>query len=589
VRDVIPLAELQHSDPSAKSTAERLVKRGLLTREAVDAEDALIEGGLVITGVPPQLTEPQAQVVKEVQAALKAQKFSAFLLHGVTGSGKTEIYMRLTVAVLEMGLSVLILVPEIALTPQLTRVFRERLGTSIAVLHSSIDLRERQRAWKQLRDGKVRVVIGARSAVFAPMMNLGLIVVDEEHDSSFKQEEGVRYHGRDAALLRAHHAGAVCVLGSATPSLETYHRCVQGKLKLLELRQRVHQQPLPRVELVDLRRELNGPSGHRWITASLYRALEDCFSRSEQAIIMINRRGFAQSLACEGCGLTVQCLACSVALTEHRLSGQLRCHYCGFQMPVPVACSTCGSSAWTRTGLGTEQIQEALAEAFPAARVARLDSDIADHKGVEKILSAFRQHQSDVLVGTQMVAKGHDIPNVTLVGVLYAEQTLALPDFRAGERTFQLLTQVAGRAGRDGRTGRVIIQTFQPENAVIEASRRHDYRGFYTRESYLRQELNYPPYHHLAMVRVSAADAALALKVAGHLAKRVRQVTALVRVLGPAPAPVFKVRARYRYRVLLFAEQRKTLRAAAHEVQAQIEAGIRPARAAVDIDPISML
>ena len=576
----------------ARSIARRLEARGLLVLEEREVLADPFLGSPVERDQPPELTAEQADAVAAIVAELANPRPSSFLLHGVTGSGKTEVYLRV-IAALPENRGALVLVPEIALTPQLVSRFRARFGNEIAVLHSGLSERARHEAWHLLRRGRLRLAIGARSALFAPVENLGVIVVDEEHDSSFKQEEGFRYNARDLALLRAQRAGAICILGSATPAVETYHLITRDRLRLLKLTHRATSHHLPKVETVDLGRHRSGPSGHSLISAPLHRALEACLADKAQAILFLNRRGFAPSLRCAACGKVVECPACSVALTEHRRALVLRCHYCDYATPPGETCSECGNPSLDRIGAGTEQVESTLAAAFPTARVARLDRDTASARGVETVLDRMRAGEIDILVGTQMVTKGHDLPNVTLVGVILADQSMAFPDFRATERTFQLLSQVAGRAGRGDRPGRVLIQTYQPEHAAITLAARHDYLGFYHHEIAARRELGYPPFSRLVAIRVDAADLEQA-EAAGHLLADLARtqpavVADRVRVLGPAPAPIARLRARYRYRLLLRGADLRALRQVAATLLRRSEAGLGMARATVDIDPVSML
>jgi primosomal protein N' (replication factor Y) len=515
------------------------------------------------------------------------------LLHGVTGSGKTEVYLHAIAAAREAGKGALLLVPEIALTPQLVGRFRARFGDDIAVLHSGLSEKEWTRMWHALRSGEVTLAVGARSAIFAPIARLGLIVVDEEHDASYKQEDGFRYHGRDLALLRAHRAGAVCVLGSATPSLESHHLAETGRHRRLVLTRRANDRPLPPVEIVDLSRTGAGPTRDPLITLPLHRALEKCLAAGHQAVLFLNRRGFAPSVRCKACSHVQRCPACSVALTEHRRAGSLRCHHCDFAQPLGTACQECGGLELETIGLGTEKLEDTLAAAFPTARLARLDRDVATGQGVEAVLERMRRREVDVLVGTQMVTKGHDLPGVTLVGVLLADQSLAFPDFRAAERTFQLLTQVAGRAGRAETPGEVILQTFQPRDPAILAAKEHSYDAFVRSEMGTRKDTRYPPFGRLVAVRVDAADRIVSERTAAMLAA-IAQGSALVRsgqveVLGPAPAPIERIRGRFRHRFLLRGPERRALRAVAMAVLVRIEEGLGMARASVDVDPVNML
>ena len=416
------------------------------------------------------------------------------------------------------------------------------------------------------------------------------VVVDEEHDPSFKQDEGFRYHARDMALLRAQYAEAVCVLGSATPSIETYHRANDGKLRLLSLPSRATGATLPKVELVDLRRQRRGPSGHALVSGPLHAALARCLSGGHQAILFLNRRGFSPSVRCSGCGVLAECPACSVALTEHRGQGALRCHYCDFHRPLVAPCPACGAKEYEHLGVGTEQLQQSVEESFPEARVARLDRDTASGDGVEAVLDRLRTGEVDVLVGTQMVTKGHDIAGVTLVGVVLADQSLAFPDFRASERTFQLLAQVAGRAGRAQTPGEVVLQTFQPDHPAVRLAAAHDYERFYSVELENRREVGYPPFARLVTARVHAGAEDEARGATQLLAETARQHAAVregaVQILGPAPAPLARLRGRYHYRLLLKSPDRRLLRKVTALLAARIDQGLGPAHATLDIDPL---
>lgn len=585
---------LRPTAPDPRAVLRSLARRGLANLEEIEVAVDPFFGAPVPRDRPPRPNAAQAAAVEALTGALAAGAGGGFLLQGVTGSGKTEVYLRVIEACRGRGRSALLLVPEIALTPQLVARFRARFGDRLAVLHSGLGQRERQDAWEALRAGRVDLALGARSALFAPVADLGLVVVDEEHDPSFKQEEGFRYHARDLALLRAHRAGAVAVLGSATPSLESRHLADVGKLTRLVLPQRATAQSLPPVEIVDLGRHRNGPSGEAALSGPLHHALEGALGAGGQSILFLNRRGFAPSLRCAACGAVPECPACSVALTEHRREGALRCHYCDFRARAGDRCPKCGEAALDRIGLGTEKLEDTLAEVFAPARVARLDRDVATSgRALEAVLERFRNREIDVLVGTQMVTKGHDLPGVTLVGVVLADQSLAFPDFRASERTFQLLAQVAGRAGRGDRAGAVVVQTWQPDHPAVRFAARHDYEAFYAAELRARQELGYPPFSRLVAVRVDAADDARARDTAERLAGVARSHPATragaVDVLGPAPAPLARIRGRYRHRMLLRARERRAVRAVAAAVAERIDAGVAPARAAVDIDPVSML
>ncbi|HEX7478367.1 MAG TPA: primosomal protein N' [Polyangiales bacterium] len=585
------LDELRSEIKNPRAVVRALEAKGLVTTEEREVPADRFFASEITPEVGPTPNAEQASAIEALVARLG--EGGGFLLHGITGSGKTEVYLRLITEARARGLGALVLVPEIALTPQLVSRFRARFGDEIAVLHSELGDRERHAAWRALRDGRVQLAIGARSALFAPTPRLGVVIVDEEHDASFKQEEGFRYQARDMALLRAHRAHAVCVLGSATPSLESYQLAKSGKLTLLSLLARATQQRLPPVEIVDLKRHRSGPAASRFISQPLAAALDRCLAAGEQAILFLNRRGFSPSMRCEACSELLECPACSVTLTQHKRAGVLRCHYCDFMLPLDAACLRCGARPLTELGLGTEKLEAALAERFPAARVARLDRDTAAADGVGVVMERMRRGEIDILVGTQMVTKGHDIPGVTVVGVILADQSLAFPDFRAPERTFQLLTQVAGRAGRGERPGQVILQTYQPAHPAVLCAGTHDYLGFCREELTARKELSYPPFSRLCAVRVDAGADDQARRVVKQLAevgtRHPRVQNGSVALLGPAPAPIERLRGRYRYRFLLRAADRRDLRSVALAIAQRIDEGVSPARASVDIDPVSML
>ncbi len=589
-RDSLLLDELRSEISDVRSVVRALADKGLVTFEEVEANPDPFFRASIERDVPPLPTSAQQHAIDEIKDAILEQRTESFLLHGVTGSGKTEVYLRAIDEVRKAGAGAILLVPEIALTPQLVGRFRARFGDDIAVIHSGLTARQREDAWQALRRGRIRVAIGARSALFAPVADLRLVVVDEEHDPSFKQDEGFRYHARDMALLRAQYAGAVCVLGSATPSVETYHRANQGKMRLLSLPSRATGAKLPSVEIVDLRRHRRGPTGHPLLSGPLCTALGRCLDGGHQAILFLNRRGFSPSVRCEACGAIAECPACSVALTEHRGQGALRCHYCDFHRPITAPCGECAANDYKHLGVGTEQLQHAVEESFPKARVGRLDRDTASGEGVEAVLDQLRSGEIDVLVGTQMVTKGHDIAGVTLVGVVLADQSLAFPDFRASERTFQLLAQVAGRAGRAETPGEVILQTYQPDHAAVRLAAQHDYERFYSEEIVGREEVGYPPFARLVTVRVHAGAEADARSATQHLADTARQHQAVrdgaVQILGPAPAPLARLRGRYHYRLLLKSADRKLLRNVAALLAARIDQGLPPTHATLDIDPL---
>jgi primosomal protein N' (replication factor Y) len=586
--------------------AEGLPTAALTDRERVHLK-ALADAGLVRVERRPvarapvgaagaasafTLTEPQRHAVETLTAALSSG-FATFVLHGVTGSGKTEVYLRVIAEARAAGRGALVLVPEIALTPQLAARFRARFGEDVAVLHSALPPGERLAAWRRLRAGEVGIALGARSAVFAPVQALGVVVVDEEHDASFKQEEGVRYQGRDLAVVRAQRAGAIAILGSATPSLETAQNAARGRFTLLPLPGRATLRPLPEVEIVDLRRHPPGPDG--LLSAPLAESMAAALAAREQIILFLNRRGFSTVVLCRACGNVVRCDDCSVSMTYHKGRARLVCHYCARTTAVPVRCPACQSPKLDRLGMGTERVEEVVRARFPDARVARLDRDTAGARGPQSegrgLLGVLRRMQAgeiDVLVGTQMVTKGHDFAGVTLVGVLQPDQGLHLPDFRAAERTFQLLEQVAGRAGRGERPGRVVIQTYNPEHEAIAAVRTHDYEGFVRAELRAREEADYPPFSRMVALRLDASDVERAREAAADAAAAALAAGgAAVRVRGPAEAPIPRVRGRSRFQVWLSAHERGALMAAARAAAAIKLGG--DARLVVDVDPQSTL
>jgi primosomal protein N' (replication factor Y) len=595
-----PLARVAETWKNARAATKRLAELGLVEVDERDAPDAPFFAEALPRDRAPEPTAHQAEAARAIDDALADGAPRTILVHGVTGSGKTEVYLRAIASARAAKRGAVVLVPEIALTPQLVARYRARFGDDVAVIHSALTSKERFAMWRRLRDGELDVAIGARSALFAPVASLGLVVVDEEHDPSFKQDEGVRYHARDMAILRAHRAGGVCVLGSATPSLEAEQLARSGKALKVRLPARARAQAMPDVEIVDLRRIGPSPAGDKRISMPLYRALERTLADKGQAILFLNRRGFSPSVRCEACGELAVCPNCAISLTFHKRAGVvLRCHYCEHQEPLRASCATCKAPALALEGLGTEKLEEVLAGAFPEAKVARLDRDVASGKSVEKVLARMRAREIDVLVGTQMVTKGHDLPHVTLVGVINADAALSIPDFRAAERAFQLLVQVAGRAGRGDAPGRVLVQTYQPDHHAIQLALRHDVDGFFARELADRRELVYPPFSRVALVRVDAPDEAAARDACAQLATVARDAAraesraagakSLVDVLGPSPAPLAKLRNRFRFRVMLRAKERGPLRRVLVQVDRARDALPRTMRSSVDVDPIQLL
>ncbi|MCY4186873.1 MAG: primosomal protein N', partial [Bryobacterales bacterium] len=503
-----------------------------------------------------------------------------------------QVYLRAIGGVLSRGRSALLLVPEIGLTPSLASNFYGRFGELVAVLHSGLTDLQRADQWRRIQSGKGRVVLGTRSAVFAPLRDLGLVVVDEEHDGSYKQGESPpRYNARDVAVVRARAARAAVVLGSATPGLETRRNAELGKYRQLSMPQRILKRPMPSVRVVDMRREFSEVGREQLFSRDLQAAVQACLGREEQAMIFLNRRGFSTFVLCRACGARVECPHCSVTLTYHRRDRQLLCHFCDHCEPVPTACADCGREFLHFHGSGSERVEDALGQSFPEARIARLDRDTArGRNSFERILGAFRDGDRNLLVGTQMIAKGHDIPNVTLVCVVNADVGLALPDFRAAERTFQLLTQVAGRAGRGDKPGEVLIQTMNPEHYAVELAAKQDYDAFYVRESEFRRNLWYPPFTSIALLLIRSPKLQDALEMSLDLGRHLQPAPTGLRLLGPASAPMAKLRTEYRFQIVAKSESRPQLACLLHSAREYAQARNWPATAlTIDMDPLSFL
>ncbi|SNB47703.1 primosomal protein N' [Geobacter sp. DSM 9736] len=566
----------------------RLEQRGLVATEQREFYRDPFREEVVEHDMPLPLNSCQAEALRRIRESLDCASFASYLLHGVTGSGKTEIYLQAISHVVEQGGTALVLVPEIALTPQLVTRFRRRFTCGIAVLHSGLSDGERYDEWRRIRQGRASIVIGARSAIFAPLSNIRIIVVDEEHDSSYKQSEGFRYNGRDLALVRGKMEQACVLLGSATPLVTTWHAAAQGKHAYLSLPERVRSLPMPETELVDMR-------GRRGETLScrLQEAVGWNLEQGGQAILFLNRRGFATYVVCEQCGHVLNCPNCAVTLTYHRGRQRHFCHYCDHSVPAPSVCPSCESPEIGLLGRGTERVEEEVAEMFPNARVGRMDRDTTSRKGSHAaILKEVEEGNVDLLIGTQMIAKGHDFPGVTLVGVVSADASVHLPDFRSAERTFQLLTQVMGRAGRGDRPGRVIVQTLLPDHYAIFRALNHDYAGFCAEELDFRRDAGYPPFSHLAAVILSSTSKAEAERQADQAASTLRrlrrELKGKVEILGPATAPLGKIRGRYRWQILL----KGTRRSDVHSLAAKFRKTFVPpavVRVNIDIDPVDML
>jgi len=589
----MPLADLIKAADVSESVIRTLIKRGvvdefeeemrrdpLATAELPDAEDL-------------KLTDAQEDLRRKIDLKIRSNQFAPILLHGVTGSGKTEVYIRAMRAALAINRGAMMLVPEIALTPILSRRLRAHFGDEIAIFHSSLSKGERFDEWSRLRSGAARVVLGTRSAVFAPVKNLGVIIIDEEQDASYRQEESPFYHARDSAIVRAQKESAVVVLGTATPSLESFHNAQAGKYEYLRLPDRIANRPLARAELIDLREVFKRRKKPAVFSDELLTAIEQTHARREQIIILLNRRGYSSFILCRSCGESIECPNCDVTLTYHRSDSTLICHYCNYRQRSPSQCPNCTSKFIYYVGEGTEQIEEILRRRFPRLRIGRIDRDTKSRRHeFEQTLLDFGRGEIDLLVGTQMLAKGHDFHNVTLVGVVSVDAGLALPDFRAAERTFQLITQVAGRAGRGDLPGRVLIQTYHPDHYALKHATAQDYQGFYDEEIRHRRNHGYPPFVSLALFLVRNKDAARARSIAQELRNNLNQANRehACRILGPAPAPFARLRGEYRIQLLIKSRSRKQMRAVIDEALRLFEESGNDSRSVtLEIDPVSMM
>jgi primosomal protein N' (replication factor Y) len=556
----LPVEALQ-SVEVPRTTLATLVKRGLIEFVEEPATFAVSRSKPRPSRLEFDFNAAQQAALNRLRETVETRKFSGMLLHGVTGSGKTAVYLAGMRAVLEAGRSAILLVPEIGLTPAVAADLHQIFGEEVAILHSALSDRERAQQWHRIKSGDARMVVGTRSAVFAPVTDLALIIVDEEHDSSYKQEETPRYHARDVAVVRAKMANAVVVLGSATPSLESYFNAKKNKYALVELPDRVEQRPLPEVEIIDMRQEFQETGHEQVISRKLATEIKERLERKEQVMVLLNRRGYSPVVLCRTCGKKLECQNCAIALTHHKREHKMICHYCGYTAPVPKACVHCGSDYVYFLGTGSEKLEELLHGMFPQARIARLDRDtVRGHEDFERTLNALNEGDLDILVGTQMIAKGHDIHGVTLVGVVGADSALGMPDFRAAERTFQLLTQVAGRAGRGQSPGKVVLQTYFQDHYAVQYAARHDFAGFYDKELRFRSWMHYPPYAALANVLIRSDKLDEALQWSGTLGKWFEHTRHEgVRVLGPATAPIMRLKRDYRYHFVLKSQSREKL------------------------------
>ena len=599
----LPVPELRQMGVRL-STLQTLVKRGLVRVEERPAEFHLSAFAGRHRGPGHELNLEQQAALRGILSAAEQQSFSPCLLYGVTGSGKTAVYLAAMQHIAERGKSAILLVPEIGLTPAMAAQLHFAFGSRVALLHSALTSDERAEQWRRIRRGETTIVVGTRSAIFAPVQNLGLVIVDEEHDSSYKQEETPRYHGRDVAVMRAKIHHAVVVLGSATPSLESWRNTQTGKYTLIEMRERVNRRPLPAVHLVDMRREFQETGQEQLFSRALIEETQAALGRGEQAIILLNRRGYSFVVLCRACGEKLQCENCAIALTYHRPVGasgaagaspagqRLKCHYCGYIRAVPKQCPACESEHLFYLGAGSQQGEERLQELFPQARIGRMDRDtVRGRHDMERLLGQLHSGEINLLVGTQMIAKGHDIHGVTLVGVVGADYALGLPDFRAAERVFQLLTQVSGRAGRGELPGQVLVQSYHLEHYAIQCAAQHDFHGFLRREMHFRKQLRYPPYAVLANILIHSPQleeaAAWAAKVGKWLAAHPSEG---VRVLGPATAPIARIKRLHRFHLLLKAEKPQQLARVLQALTAQAEAlGVPRRNLVVDVNPINLM
>jgi primosomal protein N' (replication factor Y) (superfamily II helicase) len=600
----LPLQDLLRQANTTAQTLRRLEDKGLIHIAPQISERDPYGREIILPTQALALNPEQQRAVAEITGAAGAgggadKPKPVFLLHGVTGSGKTEVYLQAIAHALQQGRGAIVLVPEISLTPQTVERFKARFSggavrTLVAVLHSHLSTGERHDEWHKIRQGRARIVIGARSAVFAPVDPLGLIIVDEEHENSYKQEEAPRYQARDVAVVRGRMEGAVVVLGSATPSMESYYNARKGKYRLLEMPTRADDKKMPIVRVMDMRQAARQEKGAPMFSPQLKEAIHQRLERKEQTLLFLNRRGFATSLQCPLCGYVAQCPNCSVALTYHRQAGRLRCHICAHDVPVPAACPDpkCRNPAIRFAGMGTEKVEATLAKLFPRARVQRMDSDALKRKeDYRRILGDFRTGKTDILVGTQMIAKGLHFPNVTLAGIIYADLGLHVPDFRAGERTFQLLTQVAGRAGRGDVEGEVFVQAFTPFHPAIQYARRHDFTGFYEQEIEFRQQLKYPPVGRIALLLLKGRNEEKVKLSAAHVKREIEKRAGAVGdliIAGPAPAPLARAETMYRYQILLRTRHITKLSPILAELSGvlSLPEGVNMT---IDIDPVNLM
>ncbi len=588
----VPLSALRGEVKNVRSAIKRMEERGLLSLSEREVLRPPIKPcGIGITGTDISLNRQQTAALDEIIDGILSKRYRPYLLHGVTGSGKTEVYLRAIEKVLDLKGSAIFLVPEIALTPQLISRINERFDDDIvAILHSGIGKSSKYDEWRRIQRGDAKIIIGARSAIFAPVKNLRLIIIDEEHDGSYKQDERLTYNARDCAMVKARLSSATIVLGSATPGLQTYFNIQEKDITPLTLAKRVVDRPLPEVEIIDMKEEREERGALSVLSKRLKGAIHETLETGKQTLLFLNRRGFNTFLVCRDCGYIFKCLNCSVSMTHHASDGTMRCHYCDYTLKAPPLCPECGGSRIGSYGVGTEKLQEEIKALFPQARVERMDSDSMSKRGAyESILRKLDRGAIDILVGTQMIAKGHDFPNVTLVGIVSADTSLNIPDFRASERTFQIITQVSGRGGRGDVPGRVIIQTLNPEQYAITYAKDHNYLGFYNEEIATRRALSYPPFSRMVKFRISSTKESRVKEGAALLGEVARKMTKdyTIDVLGPAEAPIAKIKGRYRWQMLLRGNDVKKLHALSGKILEQ--AGKSDADIRLDVDPLNFM
>lgn len=577
---------------TTRATIKALLDKGLLASFKKEIYRNPYDDNTFEQTTALKLTEEQRQAVFPIKQCIQNDRHDVFLIHGVTGSGKTEIYLQTIQSVIEKGKEAIVLVPEISLTPQMVKRFKGRFGSKVAVLHSALSSGEKYDEWRRIQRKEVQVVVGARSAVFAPFENIGIIIIDEEHENSYKQEDQPRYHARDVAIYRGKNHQCPVILGSATPMLESYARAKKGVYQLATLMKRTNEKAMPEVDIVDMRNELH--AGNRsMFSRKLKEKIEQCMKRGEQIVLLLNRRGYSTFVMCRNCGHVKECPHCDIALTYHKNNNQLKCHYCSYEESMPMYCPSCSSDLIRFFGTGTQKIEEALTQVIPEARVVRMDVDTTRRKGAhERLLNQFANQEADILLGTQMIAKGLDFENVTLVGVLTADSMLHLPDFRSSEKTFQLLTQVSGRAGRHELPGEVIVQTYTPEHYSIELASNYDYMQFYQSEMKMRKTFQYPPYVFLVLVTVSHQNHVTVVqatqKIVQLLLSHIKDQTV---VLGPTPSPIARMKDRYRYQCMIKYKNEPELRRLLKKVIRQFDNEVRKndLQITVDMQPYQLM